>query len=673
MNGEHPHPGRDLPLPGNGNGHVNTGPASGSPGYMSEERQPHIPGINSGGPRPPTPAGAMPQMMSGDRMQGPPQMPPSSGPGHNRPSRGRAQSPAPEGPGPYARSGSPGMTHTSNGHGQDPHYPPQHPYGHGPPPSHTMMHGGHPQAYEAQDQGTRTKQEQPPQYQHHRQRSGDLSRPGPMDESHGAPHPQRHHLSDPHAHAPSPPRDDRRVAPTGSGYSQQSQPGQHNTDERWAPASGPHGRHPSDDQGRDTGRPQPGGDRGQGLPRNPSAPESFPGRNDMAQAPPHGLDPERREQRPVEHRGSPSFSRSSVERGMKEPRTQSGSYDDQLQQSRGRDYEASGGFSDQGRGPSNWTVQEGRPSGHRSEDQDQDEIAASLVSLSGKGSSRSASHRPQDDDYDMEEPEPEQASALDEEMSAKHSHEQQQRQHQHPDHLQYQQHQHQRQPSPLESHHHDDRDHIQTSRPPSHSKQQLEHQLEQPPREQQAEERRNEGEDEDTSARAGSPLQSSQALPVASTTHARATSPRDMGHQGGAATTLSDASQPPDLSASRGTSADAEPSEDKDTEATHRQVSTGDGTSINAPTSQPASTPEVSGFSPDVPTGAAESAGESTVSAGATENPERIASAPLAAEDEDTEMEEGEVREDEDEVMSSGAVPTTTHAMEPSKEEGSSK
>ncbi|KAG0321842.1 hypothetical protein BGZ99_003675 [Dissophora globulifera] len=656
MNGEHPHSGRDLPLPGNGSGQVNSGQASGSPGYMGEDRQPHIPGINSGGPRPPTPAGAMPQMMSGDRMQGPPQMPPSLGPGHPRPPR--RQSPAPEGQGPYARPGSPGLAHSSNGHGHDPHYAQQHPYGHGPPPAHNMMHGGPPQGYDRQDQGgPRPKPEQHPQYQqHHRQRSGDISRPGPMDDGHGGPPTQRLHPSDPHAHASSPPRDDRRPPPPGpGGYNQQPMPGHHGPDERWPSPSGLHGRHPSDDQGRDGGRPPSGNDRIQGGPRNSSAPDNFPGRNDGPQQSPHGLDAERREQRPME-RHSPSFSRPGSEQAMREGRPHGVGYEDQ-QQGRGREFESSSGYPEEGRGAPNWPGHEGR-GGYQNEDQDQDEIAASLVSLSGKGSSRAVGHRPQDDDYDMEEPEA--ASSRDDGHASSLSQDQQNP----PDHHRSQL---QRQPSPVEGQSpHDSRDYNQSSRPPSHPKQQPEEQQEQQ-QERQVEEGSLEGENEQATHRSSSPHASSGGP----TAQVRAPSPRGTDAHEGAMDASTEALKPADTSATKEASEEDAgsplPAEDTtDTVAASNAAPPGSEEGGRGDqTLQAASTLEAREVGADASTGEEDGA----LSTRARESVER-ASAPqaAAADDEDTEMEEGEVREDEDEVMSSGAVPAVSQG---SKEESS--
>ncbi|KAF8978356.1 hypothetical protein BGZ46_006568 [Entomortierella lignicola] len=697
MNGEHQHSGRDLPLPGNGNGLGNNGQASGSPGYMGEERQPHIPGINSGGPRPPTPAGAMPQMMSGERMQGPP----PSAPGHSRPTRGRPQSPPLDGPGAYPRPGSPGLNHPSNGHGHDPHYPQQHPYGHGPPPTHNMMHGGPPppQGYERQDQGPRPKQEQVPQYQHHRQRSGDMSRPGIMDEGHGVAHQQRRHPSDPHAHSSSPPRDDRRAPMAGPGYNPQTQPPQHNTEDRWTPTPSHHGRHPSEDQMRDVNHPQMGGDRGQGIPRNLAGPESFPGRNDIPPPQAIGVDPERRDQRSGESH-HPSNIRPGSDQGMKDLR-QGGSYEDQQQQQhpgRGRDYESSGGFPEQRTSPSNWPPQENRTGGYREENQDQvqDEIAASLVSLSGKGY-RGSSVRPQDDDYDMEEPERAISETVrepprEDNNVSRLGQEQQHHHHQQQQHLQQQQqlhhhhHQQQQQPQPQQYQHqhspsphpsHDTREQVLPSRPVSQSQVQVEQQVEPHQEhhhaeqqhidqqqieqqhhhhEQQQQQGREEIKENNVEDRPSTPSQS-MATGTSATAEPRASPPRDriVEAQQGASMAHEEAPQTTEATAvateakERRTPSPVESMK----EAKEAEVASDEnGSTLIEPIVHRAGTGSL-----DVGGGAS----ESSVSKTTSDNVKATGSGSVGAavDDEDTEMEEGEVREDEDEVMSSGAVSTT--------------
>jgi len=660
MNGEHPHSGRDLPLPGNGNGHGNSGQA-GSPGYMSEDRQPHIPAINSGGPRPPTPAGAMPQMMTNDRMQGPPPLAPSSGPGHARPSRGRPPSPGSEGPGPYPRPGSPSMPHPSNG-GHNNHDSP-YPYGHGPPPPHNVMHGGPPQGYERQDQGAgRPKQEQPPLYQHQRQRSGDLSRPGLMEEGHGGPHPQRHHHSDPHAHAPSPPRDDRRAmsgpgsgpSGPGAGYNPGSQPPHLNPDDRWVPSSGPPQRHPSEDRGRDGGsRPPSSADRGQGLHPN-AMPDSYQARNERVQPSPHTMDHDRRDQRPSEHH-SPSFSRPGSEQGMRDMRSQGNSYDEQQQQQqqqqgqghnqgRSRDFDAAGGFPEQGRGQSNWSTQDNREGGYKTEEQDQDEIAASLVSLSGKPPSRAGGHGGQDDDYEMREAEqpvkeePRHAQRGDE-NPMRHVHEQHGQRPLHEDPPSY-----------------DTREQHPSSRPGSMSRQYQEQQSsEQQQRHGSVEQETN----EEPPVRPGSPQ---HGFAAGSGDQGRAPSmPREAELHSGPAVGSSEA--PP-----RGAEPSTAHEEFAETGAGAGADSlAGSGLRPGSGLEEPKGAEPVSSYNGSVEENgnngstqalAGSEAGTTGAATGekgpgGAEEPKR-----MPAEDEDTEMEEGEVREDEDEVMSSGAVLT---------------
>ncbi|KAF9438424.1 hypothetical protein BGZ76_007948 [Entomortierella beljakovae] len=658
MNGEHSISGRDLPLPGNGN----NGPASGSPGYLGDDRQPHIPGINNGGPRPPTPAGGMPQMMTGDRMQGPPQSLQPSASNHPRSSRGRPQSPATDGSGPYPRQGSPGMPHPSNGHGHDPHYP-QHPYGHGPP---HMMHGGPPpppQGYERQDQGLRPKQEQNPQYQHHRQRSGEIPRPGPMDEGHGIPHPQRHHPSDSHGHAPSPPRDDRRAPMPGPGYNQHGQPSQQNPEERWGSTPNHHGRHPSDDQMRDGPRPQSGGERGPSMHRNPAGPEGFQGRNDIPQQV-HGLEPDRRDQRSGDHSNLP-HSRPNSDQALKDHR-QGGNYDEQQHHARGREYETSGAYPDQRRSPSNWPPQENRSGGYREEDQDHDEIAASLVSLSGKAPSRNA-HRPQDDDYEMGEPEVPNPDASrgpprDGNSTPKHALEQQQPQQQPPPPPQQQQqqqlsqqqyHQQRHSPSPHDVHpSHENREPARSHSKLQHEQHQADHQ--------QNREGAEEIIPEEKSARPSTP---SQPISTPSVVQQHGSSPRDVEPQ----QVQRNAGLEADTSVAAATSEAKEkispvPAENrKETEAPSHNGGDSRAGSIGAT----GTGPENGGSIPDTHTGPDNSSMKGPS--------EMVEKAPAGTEDEDTEMEEGEVREDEDEVMSSGAVSSTAQSKDTLSKEDPSK
>ncbi|KAF9369693.1 hypothetical protein CPC16_004327 [Podila verticillata] len=367
MNGDHQQHGRDLPLPmagGDGNPSGLHPGGQENPGSFMNEERPHIPSLNSGGPRPPTPSVPMPQMMTDRAMGGPP---PTSSAGHP-PRPAHRPSPGPEGQ--YARAMSPSMPHHPSNRPAhvDPGYT-QHPYGHGPPPPN-MMHDG-PQ-YDHQED-PRMKQEHPG-YQHHRHRSSDAARTE-EDRHQGMEGPMRHHHPDahshPHAHAPSPPRDDRR------------NPQGHPQNSRWVSPS-QHGRQPSDDKTHETHRGQhPGGP----VPPYPQGPPSH--------HPHRESEPDR--DRPMDQHHNPAYrpgpggpESQGVFRGP--PPT----------------HEHDAGLARGGQAPPpeherNWRSQEGPK--FRAEDQDQDEIAASLVSL-GKGpSSRASNSRAHDDDYDMEEAE----------------------------------------------------------------------------------------------------------------------------------------------------------------------------------------------------------------------------------------------------------------------------
>ncbi|KAG0292789.1 glucose repression mediator protein [Linnemannia gamsii] len=373
----------DLPLPG---------PGAVPSGHLGDEKQPHIPGINVA--RPPTPVGAMPQMMSGDR---PPHAAPSPAPTHIRPPQGPPRSPAPDGR-PYGRHGSPAMAPP----GQDPNYSPQHVYG--PPPPRGMIQAGPPQGYDRQEEDARMRQDRLPVYQHQRQRSGEYMRPNNMEEGQHIPHSQRRHPSDSHAHAPTPPRDERRpIPPPGAGYPQQ---GPQHPEERW----GQHSRHPSDDRSREMMQQQhSNASRGQGFPRPPPGHEDYRhGSPARPGYPPNvpGRGPERDPQRQHQQRSSNS---SPVPGGhpdyqRRDPREQGISFEEQDQRRRGSGMEN----ESQGPAPQDSRMADVRPT----EQQDQDDIAASLVSLSGKGYGGSGSNvssrhraRTEDDDYDMEEPE----------------------------------------------------------------------------------------------------------------------------------------------------------------------------------------------------------------------------------------------------------------------------
>ncbi|KAF9290156.1 glucose repression mediator protein [Linnemannia elongata] len=367
--------GRDLPFPG---------PGAGPSGHMGDEKQPHIPGVNAA--RPPTPVGAMPQMMSGDR---PPRAATPSVPAHVRPPQGPPRSPAPDAR-PFGRHGSPAMAPPGSGHGRDPNYSPQHIYG--PPPPRGMVQAGPPQGYERQEEDARMRQDHLQVYQHQRQRSGEYMRPNNMEEGQHTPHHQRRHPSDPHAHAPTPPRDDRRpIPPPGTGYPQQ---GPQHPEERWAQ----HGRHPSDDRSRDMMQQQQqqhaNASRSQGFP--PGVPPNAPG---------YGPPKDRNSQHMQQQRSSnnspvpgshPDYQkRDTKEQGM--------TYEAQDLKRRGNGVEREA----QGPAPQDTRMADVRPT----EQQDQDDIAASLVSLSGKGygggnGNGNSRHRAraEDDDYDMEEP-----------------------------------------------------------------------------------------------------------------------------------------------------------------------------------------------------------------------------------------------------------------------------
>ncbi|KAG0281428.1 glucose repression mediator protein [Linnemannia exigua] len=384
----HDHQGRDLPPPG---------PGAGPSGHMVDEKQPHIPSINAA--RPPTPVGAMPQMMSGDR---PPQAATLSDPAHVRPTQGPPRSPVPDGR-PHGRHGSPSMAPPGSGHGHDPHYPPQHVYG--PPPPRGMVQAGPHQGHDRQEEDPRMRHDHLQVHQHHRQRSGEFIRPGNMEESHNGPHPQRRHPSDPHAHAPTPPRDDRRPIPrppSATGYHQQ---GPQHPEEQWAR----HGRHPSGDRSQDMQQQQhAGANRGPGYSRPPSRHEEYrhgspavPGR--PPGAPGRGY-PKEHYQRSSNNSpvpgGHPDYQR-------RDPREQGMSYEEQDQRHRGSGME----YEPEARPPP--PPQDSRMADvPPAEQQDQDDIAASLVSLSGKGfdgsstADNSSRHRAraEDDDYDMEEP-----------------------------------------------------------------------------------------------------------------------------------------------------------------------------------------------------------------------------------------------------------------------------
>ncbi|KAF9984022.1 hypothetical protein BGZ75_004407 [Mortierella antarctica] len=423
LNGEHSQPGRDLPLPGanhgegNNNGHPGNGRFPDAPGsHVSDERQPHIPGINPGVPRPPTPAGAMPQMMSGP--------PPSSqqahsgsGSGHLRPMRGRPQSPAPEAP--YARGRSPGMGHPGHNQGHDPHYPPQHAYGqgHGPAPGHLAHDEARP-GYDRHDPSAGMKQEQA-RFQHDRHGSADLARPGGMDQEHEGAVPPRNYPSDPQQR-PSPPRDERRP-PSGPIHPPHSQhaPYAHHADGRSMSPSNHPGRAAMDERPREGAHSvyqEPRQDREAPMSQRP--PESaypYPQGGNHPPAPHPDMEGNRGEPHHLKQQNS-SLSRPDQDHAMEGPgsRRSSQEYQNQNQnqgpgqgqpqgQSQGHGHghgQGQGHGDEQG---SRWPAQRDIPAAYRSEQQDQAEIAASLVSLSGKPPQEASRRHAEDDDYDMED------------------------------------------------------------------------------------------------------------------------------------------------------------------------------------------------------------------------------------------------------------------------------
>ncbi|KAG0260436.1 glucose repression mediator protein [Mortierella polycephala] len=406
MNGEHPQPGRDLPIPGanHGEGHHSMHPSAGrysdSPSaHLNDERQPHIPGINPGGPRPPTPAGAMPQMMSGDRGHGPPSQPPhaSGNQGHGRPVRGRPLSPGTEAS--YARAHSPGMNHPNQGQGHDPHYPPQHAYGHGsgPMPAQPMAHDEARQVFERRDAAGLMKQDQS-HFQHDRHRSADLQQRGGIEQEHeGAP--PANYPQNPYSRT-SPPRDDRRPpsgAPGGPpSHQQHAQHLRHSPDDRAISPSQHAVRSPMDERPQESARPayqDPRMDRGApSMPAKPSeAPYQYPPSGAQQQSQYHGPESNRVEQQTMGSQ-TPPMSRPGNDLEMEDTQSRRSS-----QPFHGQGY---GNENAQARWPA---PKADSPPVYRTEQQDQDEIAASLVSLSGKGSQGPASRPNDEDDAIMED------------------------------------------------------------------------------------------------------------------------------------------------------------------------------------------------------------------------------------------------------------------------------
>ncbi|KAK3820921.1 MAG: hypothetical protein JOS17DRAFT_339436 [Linnemannia elongata] len=590
------HQGRDLPLPG---------PGAGSLGHMGEEKQPHIPGINAA--RPPTPVGAMPQMMSGDR---PLHAATPSAPAHVRLSQGPPRSPAPDAR-PYGRHGSPAMAPPGSGHGHDPNYPPQHVYG--PPPPRGMPQAGPPQGYERQEEEARMRQDHLQVYQHQRQRSGEYMRPNNMEEGQHAPHHQRRHPSDPHA--PTPPRDERRpVPPPGTGYPQQ---GPQHPEERWAQ----HGRNPSDDRSREIMQQQQqqqhaNASRSQGFP--PGYPANAPG-----YGPPKDRNPPHMQQQRSSNNSPVPGSHPDYQR--RDTREQGMAYEGQVPNRQGS------GMEHESRRPA---PQDSRMTDVRpTEQQDQDDIAASLVSLSGKGhgggdangNSRQRAHA-EDDDYDMEEPDsasvgntrPPVTQDIKERSSA---------------------------PGPY-SQRDSGREQSPTPQPASFTQQQRQGQGRPEERSEPQHRGPNDGDDR------GGPItatrvQSMDSPALFDRQERPSTKSRTEGEDASSARKVDDEAmslveQPTSMKdqtqQQQHPSSGQQAMDEKERSAAHQ--------SNNSDNAQPDSpvTPPTSG----------------SLAASAAAKPASAAAAP--AQDDDTEMEEGEVREDEDEevdeVLSSGAVPT---------------
>ncbi|KAF9099313.1 glucose repression mediator protein [Mortierella sp. AD031] len=639
------HQGRDLSHPG---------PGARPPGYMGDEKQPHIPGINVG--RPPTPAGAMPQMMSGDR---PPHSGPPAAPGLVRPPQGPPQSPVPD-KRPYGRPGSPAMVPPNSGHGHDPHYTPQHVYG--PPPPRGMVHAGPPQGYDRQEEDVRMRQDRLPVYQHQRQRSGEHLRPGNMVEGQPAPYPQRRHPSDPHAHAPTPPRDERRpIAPPQqppAGYPQQAP--QH-PDERWAPTPGHHGRHPSDGRPQEMMQQHPGGNRGPGYSRPSSRQEEYQNANPVIPGHPSAA-PGR--SRPGQHPGERYSHPSNIapppgghpDQHRRDPREQTVGYGEQGQRrgGGGMEYEAGG------HPPHDSRMADNRPT----EGQDHDEIAASLVSLSEKGyggGDANSRHRARadDDDYDMEEPES--ASAGSARLPATQDTKEQSSA-----------------PGPRPYSHSSENGQEQSVAPQSGSQAKQQNQDQGQTEERASSQHRGSigSEDKDMPFRT---IRVQSLEPAGALSQGQAPSSNE------SRSTYEQAENTGSLDAPKADDQimiPSEPTPTHDPSQTHGQQTNNE--SDHSATQQSSTTQsETPTKAPSAPTTATQerqpsgsslsggtSSGASTASVTAVKLPDAAVS---VAEDDDTEMEEGEVREDEDEevdeVLSSGAVPAVAVAAKEAEKE----
>ncbi|KAG0216105.1 hypothetical protein BGX28_006001 [Mortierella sp. GBA30] len=399
MNGEHPQPGRDLPLPGanhgegSNNGHPSNGRFSDAPGsHMTDDRQqPHIPGINPGVPRPPTPAGAMPQMMSGPPL---PSQQPQAGPGqtHLRPMRGRPQSPASEST--YARARSPVVGHPGHVQGHDQHYPPQHAYG--PGPAH-MTHDDPRQGYDRSDASAGMKHEQG-RFQHDRHGSAELARPAGVDLEHEVPAP-RNYPSDPQQR-PSPSRDERRP-PSGPPHPPHPHhaPYAHHADDRSMSPSSHAGRGSLDERSRENAQAayqEPRPDIDTSMSQRPQEPAYQYPQGGTHLSTQHQEMDARDEQSHLKQQTP--VPRSDQDHEMDGPSSRRSS----------QEYQNQGPGQGQGQGHdeeqgSRWPTQRNSPIAYRSEQQDQAEIAASLVSLSGNGPQGTSRRTAEDDDYDMED------------------------------------------------------------------------------------------------------------------------------------------------------------------------------------------------------------------------------------------------------------------------------
>ncbi|KAG0246354.1 hypothetical protein BGX31_002965 [Mortierella sp. GBA43] len=351
---------------------------------------------------------------------------------------------------------------------------------------------------------------------------------------------------------------------------------------------------------------------------------------------------------------------------MREIRNQGSGYDDQQQgqgqgqgQGRGREFESGGPYSEHGKAQSNWPTQDSRS--YKSEDQDQDDIAASLVSLSGNAPGRAASHGARDGDYDMREPEP---STMDESRNSLRDDESLPRRGQEQQPLMHED------QAPFDS-----REQHPNSRPSSMSKQHHEQQLEQQRGEHGSAE--NEAR-EDPAVRSSSPQHGfgmtsgdqGRALPSPRDAEAHSGAPGEVPRTVESSTAVheeyGETSLGPD---STGPGPRSSTEETKDAPVSSYGAGGADsagsgihGNNTSSSTQAPGGGTSESGANPGAGTGT-----NSEGLVGSTGSEEASKRMSLVAADEDTEMEEGEVREDEDEVMSSGAVPTVAQGKEDGK------